>query len=305
MEENEVIPAKKSKGKGVLIALLLIVAIGSGIGNFMLWSKEKTAKAIANSKIDSLSAYHNLKDSLYAALSEEEKKVEGLRTEIALYQNDTDSLKQLLDASMAKISSLRAMVANGGSTGKLRALKDSVSRLSAANRAFISQMDSMLNQNEDYLARLQERENKIAALESQKRILNDKVNIAAQPSVGPVIVTPMYIKKGVYLPIYKSKKVERLQITFDILGNKLTDKAVKKDYMVRVMDPDGIVLSNNNTRLSNSDDLYTIKESVTFNGVQQKIKENFTQSPSYKKGKYKVELKEGGEVKQTFSFELF
>ena len=76
MEENEVIPAKKSKGKGVLIALLLIVAIGSGIGNFMLWSKEKTAKAIANSKIDSLSAYHNLKDSLYAALSEEEKKVE-------------------------------------------------------------------------------------------------------------------------------------------------------------------------------------------------------------------------------------
>ena len=271
----------------------------------MLWSKEKTAKAIANSKIDSLSAYHNLKDSLYAALSEEEKKVEGLRTEIALYQNDTDSLKQLLDASMAKISSLRAMVANGGSTGKLRALKDSISRLSAANRAFISQMDSMLNQNEDYLARLQERENKIAALESQKRILNDKVNIAAQPSVGPVIVTPMYIKKGVYLPIYKSKKVERLQITFDVLGNKLTDKAVKKDYMVRVMDPDGIVLSNNNTRLSNSDDLYTIKESVTFNGVQQKIKENFTQSPSYKKGKYKVELKEGGEVKQTFSFELF
>ncbi len=305
MEENEVIPAKKSKGKGVLIALLLIVAIGSGIGNFMLWSKEKTAKAIANSKIDSLSAYHSLKDSLYAALSEEEKKVEGLRTEIALYQNDTDSLKQLLDASMAKISSLRAMVANGGSTGKLRALKDSISRLSAANRAFISQMDSMLNQNEDYLARLQERENKIAALESQKRILNDKVNIAAQPSVGPVIVTPMYIKKGVYLPIYKSKKVERLQITFDVLGNKLTDKAVKKDYMVRVMDPDGIVLSNNNTRLSNSNDLYTIKESVTFNGVQQKIKENFTQSPSYKKGKYKVELKEGGEVKQTFSFELF
>jgi hypothetical protein len=114
----------------------------------------------------------------------------------------------------------------------------------------------------------------------------------------------MYAKKGVFIPIYKSKKVERLQITFDVLGNKLTDKAVKKDYMVRVMDPDGIVLSNNNTKLSNSDDLYTIKESVTFNGVQQKIKENFTQTPSYKKGKYKVELKEGDEVKQTFSFEL-
>jgi hypothetical protein len=304
MEENEVIPAKKSKGKGVIIALLLLLVIGSGVGNFMLWNKEKSATAMANSKIDSLNTYHNLKDSLYAALSEEEQKVEGLRAEIALYQSDNDSLKQLLDASMAKISSLRAMVANGGSTGKLRALKDSLSRLSAVNMAFKTQVDSLLNQNEDYLARLQERENQIAALESRTRILSDKVNIAAQPNVGPVIVTPMYAKKGVYIPIYKSKKVERLQITFDVLGNKLTDKAVKKDYMVRVMDPDGIVLSNNNTKLSNSDDLYTVKESVTFNGVQQKIKVNFTQTPAYKKGKYKVELKEGDEVKQTFSFEL-
>lgn len=304
MEENEVIPAKKSKGKGIVIGLLLLLTIGSGIGNVMLWSKEKTATAMANSKIDSLSSYHNLKDSLYAALSEEQQKVEGLRAEILLYQNDNDSLKQLLEASLSKISSLRALVANGGSTGKLRALKDSISRLSMANLAFKTEVDSLLNQNEDYQARLQEKENQIAALESQKRLLNDKVTIAAQPNVGPVIVTPMYEKKGIYLPIYKAKKVERLQISFDVLGNKLTEKAVKKDYMVRVMDPDGIVLSNNNSKLSNSDDLYTIKESVTFNGVQQKIKANFTQTPAYKKGKYKVELKEGDEVKQTFSFEL-
>lgn len=304
MEENELAPAKKNKGKGLIIGLLLILLIGSGIGNFIFWNKAATATAMADSKLDSLQTYHSLKDSLNAALTLEQEKVEGLRAEILLYQNDNDSLKQLLDASLAKISSLRALVANGGSTGKLRALKDSLSRLSASNLAFKTQVDSLLNQNEDYLARLQEKENQITALESQKKLLNDKVNIAAQPSVGPVIVTPMYEKKGVYLPIYKSKKVERLQITFDVLGNKLTDKTVKKDYMVRIMDPDGIVLSNNNTRLANSDDLYTIKESVSFNGVQQKIKVNFTQSPAYKKGKYKVELKEGGEVKQTFSFEL-
>jgi len=304
MEENEVIPVKKSKGKGVLIALLLLMLIGSGVGNFMFWSNEKSATATVNSKIDSLNTYHNLKDSLYAALSQEEQKVVGLRAEIALYQSDNDSLKQLLDASMAKISSLRAMVADGGSTGKLRALKDSLSRLSSANMTFKTQVDSLLNQNEDYLARLEASENRNNTLEYQKRILSEKVDIAAQPNVGPINVTPVYIKKGVYLPIYKSKKVERLQITFEVLGNKLTDKAIKKDYMVRVMDPDGIVLSNNNTKVSNSDDLFTVKESITFNGVQQKIKSNYSQTPSYKKGKYKVELKEGDEVKQTSSFEL-
>lgn len=304
MEENVLIQPKKSKGKGLLVTLLLLLLAGSGLGNYFLWNKEKTASALAVSKLDSLKSYHSLKDSLYAALAEEEQKVEGLRAEILLYQSDNDSLKQLLDEKMAKIASLRAMVAGGGSSGKLRALKDSLSRIQSENMAFRSEMDTLLLQNEDYAARLQQRENEITALEAQKRILSDKVNIAAQPSVGPVIVTPMYQKKGVYMPIYKAKKVERLQITFDVLGNKLTDKKVDKEYAVRVIDPDGIVLSNSNTKLSNSDDVYTAKENVIFNGTQQKIKINFTQSPAYKKGKYKVELKEGSEVKQTFSFEL-
>jgi len=304
MEENVLIQPKKSKGKGLLVTLLLLLLAGSGLGNYFLWNKEKTASALAVSKLDSLKTYHSLKDSLYAALAEEEKKVEGLRAEILLYQSDNDSLKQLLDEKMAKIASLRAMVAGGGSSGKLRALKDSLSRIQSENMAFRSEMDTLLLQNEDYAARLQQRENEITALEAQKRILSDKVNIAAQPSVGPVIVTPMYQKKGVYMPIYKAKKVERLQITFDVLGNKLTDKKVDKEYAVRVIDPDGIVLSNSNNKLSNSDDVYTAKENVIFNGTQQKIKINFTQSPAYKKGKYKVELKEGSEVKQTFSFEL-
>lgn len=304
MEENVFNQPKKSKGRGLLTILLILLLAGSGIANYFLWNKEKTASALAVSKLDSLKSYHSLKDSLYAALAEEEQKVEGLRAEILLYQSDNDSLKQLLDEKMAKIASLRAMVAGGGSSGKLRALKDSLSRIQSENMAFRSEMDTLLLQNEDYAARLQQRENEITALEAQKRILSDKVNIAAQPSVGPVIVTPMYQKKGVYMPIYKAKKVERLQITFDVLGNKLTDKKVDKEYAVRVIDPDGIVLSNSNTKLSNSDDVYTAKENVIFNGTQQKIKINFTQSPAYKKGKYKVELKEGSEVKQTFSFEL-
>lgn len=304
MEEPLITPEKKGKGRTGLLLLLGILLAGSGVANYWFWDKEQKSTALANSKIDSLKTYHSLKDSLYAALEEEEKKVESLRAEILLYQSDNDSLQQLLSEKEAKIASLRAMVNSGGSPGKLRALKDSIARMQNENLAFRTQVDSLLRSNEDYLARLQDRENQIAALESQKKMLSDKVNIAAQPSVGPVIVTPMYEKKGIYIPVYKAKKVERLQITFDVLGNKLTDKTVKKEYTVRVIDPDGIVLSNSNTKLSNSDDVYTIKEDVSFNGTQQKIKVNFTQSPAYKKGKYKVELKEGDEVKQQFSFEL-
>lgn len=303
MESNELQSGKKSGGKKLLIILLILLLAGSAVSNYMFWDKSSKASKTADSKIDSLRDLSLLKDSLYTQLAEEQQKVANLRAEIMLHLTNSDSLQQLLDAKEAKIASLRAAL-GGGSPSKLRALKDSIARLKNDNMSFRTQMDSLLMQNEDYRAKLQERENAIAALENQRKILSDKVDIAAQPYVGPVIVTPMYAKKGIYIPIYKAKKVERLQITFDVLGNKLTEKTVSKEYFVRIIDPDGIVLSNNNSKLVDSDEVYTVKEEVTFNGTQQKIKITFTQSPSYKKGKYKVELKEGSELKHNFSFEL-
>lgn len=304
MEDQTIEAPKKSKGKGALIAILTVLFIGSLGSNYFFWDKEQKATATATAKVDSLNALSLLKDSLYKAINEEELKVFNLRTELSLYQNDNDSLKQLIEEKEAKIRSLRGMIASGGSPAKLRALKDSLSRLSEANNVFKNQVQNLLAENEDYKAKMLAQQEQIASLESTKKNLTEKVDVAAQPSVGPVNVTPTYQKKGVYIPIYKAKKVERLQISFDVMTNKLTEKAVNKEYIVRVIDPDGIVLSNTNSKLSNSDDVYTIKQNVTFNGTQQKFKLNYTQSPAYKKGKYKVELKDGEEVKQTFSFDL-
>lgn len=299
---NETQP--KRKGKGVIIVLLALFLAGSIGSNIWLWKKEQNSTAIATSKIDSLNYYSVLKDSLYAKIAEEELKVHNLRTEIAIYQNDNDSLKLLLEEKLAKINSLKSMVASGGSPAKLRALKDSLSRISMENNDFKTKVQTLLMENEDYKAKMLQHEQLIAELQDNKKVLTEKVNVAAQPSVGPIIVLPTYEKKGIYIPIYKAKKVARLQISFDVLGNKLTDKSVEKEYIIRIIDPSGIVLSNNNKMLSNSDDVYTAKESVTFNGVQQKIKINYIQTPDFKKGKYKVELKEGSEVKQTTEFEL-
>lgn len=305
MEEQTIeSPQQKSKGKGALALILGVLLLGSLGSNYWLWDKEQKASATATAKVDSLNELSVLKDSLYKAINDEELKVFNLRTELSMYQNDNDSLRKIIEEKEAKIMSLRAMVGSGGSPKKLRALKDSISRLSMENNDFKTKVQTLLMENEDYKAKMLDQQNQIATLEGQKKNLSDKVTIAAEPSVGPVIVTPMYQKKGVYTPIYKAKKVERLQITFDVMGNKLTEKTLEKEYIIRVIDPDGIVLSTSNSKLSNSDDVFTAKQKVSFNGTQQKMKINFTQSPSYKKGKYKVELKEGEEVKQSFSFDL-
>lgn len=296
---------KKGKGKTILLILLGLLLGGSGVFNYILFDKEKKATAMAQSNIDSLTQMNLLKDSLYKMLADEEASVANLRLEISLYQSENDSLKQVLELKEQKILALRSQIGGtGGSPKKLRALKDSLEKMVIVNNQFKSQVQTLLMENEDYRAQLAAKEEKINALNSSNQKLTDKVTIAAEPNVGPVIVTPMYNKKGIDMPIYKAKKVEKLVITFDVLGNQLTEKTVEKTYNVRVKDPDGIVLSNDNGKLMDSNDVFTIREKVSFDGTQKKIKVDFKQDPKFKKGRYKVELKDGDEVKNTFSFEL-
>jgi hypothetical protein len=301
--ETETNEGSKGKNRGLLVVLLVLL-IGSVAANIWLWSKERTANALAVSKLDSIKTYSSLKDSLYAQLADEQAKVASLREEIVWYQGDKDSLAKVIEEKDAKIASLRSQLGSGGSPKKLRALKDSIGRLAVENTEFKAKMQTILMENENYRNQLLEREGQIATLEGQKKTLNDKVNIGAQPVVGPITVTPQYEKKGNFIPIYKAKKVDRLLITFDVLANKLTEKTIEKEYVVRIKNPDGIILSNDNKTVKSSDDVYTAKESVSFNGTSQKVKINFKQEASYKKGKYSVELKEDDEVKQTFTFEL-
>lgn len=299
----ETSPKERKKRGGIIIFLLALLLAGSLGSNIWLWDKEQKSTAVANEKLDSINALNTLKDSLYRMINEEEIKVFNLRTELAMYQGENDSLRLIIEEKEAKIRSLRSAI-GGGNTSKLRALKDSITVLTAQNNDFKAKVESILMENEDYKAKILAQQAEIEQLENKTQNLSNKVTIASQPNVGPILVIPQYEKKGIYMPIYKAKKVERLYITFDVLTNKLTEKAVEKEYIVRIINPDGIVLSTSNTSLRNSDDVYTAKESVTFDGTQQKIKINYTQSPSYKKGQYKVELKEGDEVLNTFSFDL-
>jgi hypothetical protein len=295
---------KSGKGKTVTIVLLLLLLLGSVGSNIFLWNKEQHSTDIALSKIDTLQSLNLLRDSLYNELAIEQEKVANLRLEISLYQGENDSLLQLLNEKESKINSLRALISQGGSGKSYRALKDSIAVFRNNNLAFRTRVDSLLLQNEAYLAKLNEQESTISQLEKDKSTLSKKVNIAAQPNVGPIRVEPQYDKKGIFTPIYKAKKVERLMITFDLLNNKLTDQPINKKYIIRIKNPDGIILSNSNSRLTNIDDVFTHEEDVTFNGTQQKIKIEYNQDAAYKKGKYSVELRDGKEIKHTFSFEL-
>src|SRR5690606_18816859 len=193
MEEEQSTQKSGGAGKTAAIVLLSLLLAGSLGSNYWLWTKEKAASSLAVSQVDSLSSLNTLKDSLYAQLNEEEIKVHNLRLEIAMYQSSNDSLQMLLEEKLAKIASLRAMVSSGGSPSKLRALKDSLNRLTVENTDFRTKIEEVLMQNEDYRLKMLTKDSLIAALNDKKDILSSQVEIASQPSVGPIIVTPVYM----------------------------------------------------------------------------------------------------------------
>ena len=83
---------------------------------------------------------------------------------------------------------------------------------------------------------------------------------------------------------------------------------VEEEVTIRLIDPDGGVLSSTNKRLQDKSQVYTVKEVIKFDGALQKVKVNFPPSGTLKgklkKGKYTTELWTRGLLRQKNTFTL-
>ncbi|MBC7426622.1 MAG: hypothetical protein H7321_08815 [Bacteroidia bacterium] len=300
----ETVENRRSNGKTIVIVILGLLLAGSAISNYIFWDKAENASLNFTRQEDTLKITNSMKDSLQELLAIEQSKVAQLRLEISMWETGNDSLMQIINEKEQRIASIRSQIAGGGSSAKMRALKDSIMNLGIANSKFKTDLQELLLQNEDYKARFEASESTNQALTNTNVNLTKKVEIASEPFIGTLSIVPARTKKGVMEPVTKAKKVEYLSISFDLLQNSLTEKPVEKEYIIRILDPNNVVLSTTNSSLVDSDDVFSVKETATFDGKLQKIRLKFTQAPAYKKGSYKAELKVDGVVKQTTKFEL-
>jgi flagellar basal body-associated protein FliL len=302
--QNQNQERKPQKSKAVFITIIFVVGVAlilSFIANAILWNTGNQKNELAISKIDSLMYFYSLRDSLTRQINEEELKVENMQS---MLSNSNDSFANLLQEKKSEISSLRRMVRSEGNNSNILALKESISRLTSMNAALRKRIEDLQKENTDYKTKVTAQQNQINDLNSQKNILQNKVESASEPRIGGLTVVPNADKKGVSFPVYKAKEVDYLDVSFEVYENKLSTKKVDKEYIIRILDPDGIVLSNDNNQLTNSTEVYTAKESVRVNGKAQKIQIKHEQTAKYKKGKYSVELKDNNKIIQTTDFNL-
>lgn len=256
------------------------------------------------------------KDEIITAKTEE---VLSIKTKL-------DSISTELDIKIAEIQKL------GGSVDSLVALKAQLEKdkrelknantySAAAYNQKIKNYESVLSEKDGEIARLkqelgiattknEELNQKVTGLESEKQLLADsvstysaqnkelaeKVTLASALHAENVTVNAVSSKgKEREGGKYKAKRIDKLRVNFKLAENAVA-KQNEKDIYLRVLDPDGAVLSDMATgsgsfMFNGKELIFSSKQTVSFTNTGQSVDIFYGRGGiPMKDGKYSIEL---------------
>lgn len=317
----------------VILIILLLASLG---GNTFLYMEKMSADeqikeklAIANSKDSLQKALNQMEDSLNMVIQtfQDENKTLILKVE----ELESDKNPKVV-AAMQQIYYLRRQIANAGTSGsgsgstaeyngpskggkgsksnnpKMEDLRKQLEEAKKKVAELMAQIEALTKEKDDYLTQLNTEKTARATLESENIELKDRLERGARPQFGALLVTGLVDKKGVMQPSAKAKSVAKLQVNFDVLENPLVTQPIDEEVIIRIIDPNGNVLSTTNARLTDKSKVTSLKQNITFDGGLQKVKWSFpdkgTLTGKLEKGKYIAELWTRGLMRQKNNFTL-
>lgn len=246
--------------------------------------------------------------------------------EVLLTKTKLDSISAELDQKIVEIQQL------GGSVDSLVALKRQLERdkedlkkagsfSSESYKKKIKAYEDVLSQKDLEIAQLkeqlgiatsknQELNEQVTGLQSEKqqladsvtsysaqnRELNEKVTLASALRAENLEVNAISAKgKEREGGKYKAKRIDKLKVSF-VLGENSVAKQNEKDIYLRVLDPDGAVLSDMATGSGSfiyggKEIIYSSRQNVNFNNSKQKVDIFYGRGGvTMKDGKYVIEL---------------
>ncbi len=291
--------------RNVLTAVLGVFLAGSFGGNAYLYmqhqklSKSSKERDSAVALRDSLQrVLLNMRDSLEQMISTREEN-QRLAAKIQELEGSTATLAAKEASYLSKIKQLQRAIGNM-SPEQIEKFK---TELAAKADEIKKLQDMLLRAQLDKEQAVRQAENDRASMESENRAMKDKISKGQSLQFGPVLTFGIRNKNGQQEETFKSKSIDRLKITFDIIQNPLIEQPVEQEVKIRIVGPEGEILTKDNKSLADKSTLYSLKETIVFDGEQQKVKLYFT-AAAFKKGKYSVELWTDDTMKQKNTFTL-
>ncbi len=307
------------KRTGVIIILLILLLLSAGTNTYLYYDNKGS---VAEKELELVA----MRDSLQKELLRIE---DSLNTVVLTLQAENTTLVSKVSelegpnnprvlAAFKEVTRLRRQLihmtsGDGGDLNVERNTKDvnlSGIRKQLADakikiKDLTAQLDTLIIERNQAVADKEEAVNQKEALGVENTELKERLDKGAMPQFGTLITSAYDNKKKL---TDKAKKVNQFMITFDILENPMVTQVVEEEVTIRLIDPDGAVLSLNNKTLKDKSLVFTSKENVSFDGALQKVKWKFPDRGSLtgklKKGKYTTELWTRGLLRQKNTFNM-
>lgn len=323
----------------VVLVILLLASLGSNTFlyiNKMNSDKELKDKVAVMKAKDSLQAeLIRMEDSLNLVIQTFQNENQTLVLKVEELEGDKNPR---VVSAMQEIYRLRREIANGISTdgssatsstggsktstkesrkaaksgkgtgGSMEDLRKQLEEARAKVAELTALVESLTKEKNDYMAQLTSEKDRSAALESENIELKDRLDKGARPQFGALLVTGLFDKKGIMTETMKSKSIDKIRVTFDVLENPMVTQPLEEEVVIRIIDPNGGVLSTTNTKLTDKSKVTSLKNTIQFDGALQKVKWSFPEkgllTGKLMKGKYTAELWTRGLMRQKNNFTL-
>ena len=293
-----------SKNKAVII-LLIILLIGSGGLSF--WQYQNSKKLQENHTVTQTELKTALtdKEKLELDLQDLEARLAQLEAERSELANYAGTLEEDVAKLQKTIAGLRSRLANA-SPEEIARLKKEVEALNATTRNYEAELNELKAENEALKVQTQELSDENRTLSVVNESLDAKVKKASVAQYGPIKIITGRMRKSGFSEETKVRRVEEIRVEIDVIENPIINSASDQSIAIRIVDPEKTVLTKmeENKKLVDKSEIYTIKHTYSFDGSAKKINLSFVPEIRPVKGTYKVEFWVDGALKQTKTFVL-
>jgi hypothetical protein len=309
MEYNQ----NKQDSSGTWRAAAIALGIVAALLGYGLWDSKKQNtqdEATMQLKVRELASTQNKLDSISAQLDLKITEVNQLGGKV----DDLLAIKEQLEKDKASLKS--NSISAGALQSRIRSYeatlieKDAlIAKLKEENQTLLTQNGELGNQVQTLNTSNTELQTQKSTLETersqltaqreelnnQNKALADKVAIGAALKAQNVQVYAISSggkeRDG---EKYRSKRVDKLKIAFNLPANKLTAQE-NKDIYVRVLGPDGAVITNEATgsgvfSYNGQQTMYTTRQSIPYTNNNQLAEVLYSRGQKYVSGNYNIEL---------------
>ena len=308
------------KRTGIIVVLIILLILSAGTNTYLYMNSND---AVAKKQLELVAVRDSLQkellrieDSLNAVVMSFQMENDSLVNKISELESDKNPrilaayreinrLRRQLINGTSSSSESDATTSAGGKNVDLTALRKQLSEAKTRIKELVAQVDSLTTQKNQLVADVEVARNEKEAITAENVELKDRLEKGAMPQFGTLITSSFDDAKKL---TNKAKSIDRFNITFDVLENPMVTNVLEEEVTIRLIDPDGGVLSVTNKTLQDKSKVYSLKNSITFDGALQKVKWSFppkgTLKGKLKKGKYITELWTRDLLRQKNTFEL-